>query len=432
MSVKFFQMTCVAAVALALSPLASAAEKKDGAAVGTVPKVSDDGHHAGPDTAGTLGDGPWQFNTLDYKIKVTKMAGGLQRPYSIAFLPDGGVLVTERVGRLVLFRNGGKDKKVISGVPEVLNRDFVGLMDVVLHPKFKENHYIYLTYAKPSLDGGGLCAVGRGKYEGGDALVKFEELYVGGPEIPSTQLQNGKVRLTFTPDGKMMFLSCSVPDDDRLQAQNPKSVFGKILRLRDDGAIPSDNPLIGKTDFGQPYKAEIYSVGHRSTLGMGIHPTTGQLWEVENGPAGGDELNLIVPGGNYGWPIVSQGIEYDGSRFPYVSKEGYVDPVTTWTPAIAPSGMTFYTGDKFPKWKNSIFVGGMIGARIDRINFTAKGVMVNLPGPYAREHLLEDLHQRVRDIRQGPDGFIYVVTDYAKDGALLRIEPAEAAAPAAK
>ncbi len=388
----------------------------------TAPAANREGLGARPQVA--LGDGPWEFQTLDYKIKVTKLADKLQRPYSMAWLPNGDMLVTERVGHLLLFKAGTFAKSEIKGLPELLVRDIVGLMEVTLHPDFKKNQLVYLGYASPSTDGGGNCAVARARYDGTDTLKDLQELFVGGPPIPPADLQNAKVRLVFDRQG-YLFVSCSVPDMDRLQAQNPRSQFGKIWRLYDDGQIPADNPLVGKSEFGLTYKPEIYSLGHRSTLGMAIHPITGQVWEAENGPAGGDELNVIIPGGNYGWPIVSPGREYDGSRF-LLHKDGYEDPVYEWSPSLAPSGMTFYTGDKFPKWKNSVLVGGMAGTRIDRVILNEKGEPV---GTTMVESLVRDLKQRIRDVRQGPDGFIYFITEYARDGAILRIEPAPEQTP---
>ena len=377
-----------------------------------------------------LGDGPWEYDTVDYRIKVVKVTGSLNHPWGLALLPNSDILVTERPGRLRIVRKGVLDPRPVDGVPEVLARDFDGLMDIALHPNFVENRLVYFTYSKPSRDLGGQVALARGRFDGGYALTDVEDLFIGQPPTPRRQLQSALSRLIFGPDG-MIYMTAGNPNHDRLKAQDPTSHRGKVLRLRDDGTAPDDNPFVGKTAYGVAYQPEIYSVGHRSPMGLAFHPQTGELWEVENGPQGGDEVNIILPGRNYGWPVTSLGREYDGRRFPLVA-EGMEQPFIFWVPAIAPSGMTFYTGDKFPKWRGNLFVGALRGEHMQRITFNERGLSVAIGGTRnGRERLLYDLSQRVREVKQGPDGYLYVLTDYARGGALLRIEPAPDADPTA-
>ncbi len=384
------------------------------------------------DAAGSsLGAGPWEYDTMDYRIKVTKMVAGIDRPWGMVFLPNGDILATEKAGRLRLIHNGVLDPKPITGLPKVLFRDVDGLMDLALHPKFKDNHYVYFTYAKPDNTNAGTPALARGKYEGGYELKDVEDLFIAYPHTPRRQIQSSTSRMVFGRDG-MIYMTTGNPNMDRLKAQDPTSHRGKIVRLKDDGTAPADNPFVNATLYGVAYQPEIYTLGHRNPNGITVHPETGEIWEVENGPQGGDELNLIQAGKNYGWPVISMGREYDGRAMPFVH-EGMETPFLFWTPTIATSTVMFYSGDKFPKWKGNAFIGALRSQHIERIKFNAKGLPISTDSRYSREHMLDDLEQRIRHIVQGPDGNLYILTDYAKNGAILKIEnlgPSKTSAPA--
>jgi glucose/arabinose dehydrogenase len=361
-----------------------------------------------------LGDGPFDYETGEgQNIRVVVVTKSLSYPYSMTWLPDGTMLIAQRNGELRTIKNGKLDPKPVSGGPKAYFAGESGLpgavhgyMDVVLHPQFAQNQLIYLSYTKPLGDKHNVVAVARAKWTG-SGLTDVKDVWIG--DDPT----QGATAIVFGRDG-MLYIATSGGD-----AQEKDSYAGKVLRIRDDGSVPSDNPFVGQAG----YKPEIYSLGHRSSLGLAVHPVTGEIWQSENGPNGGDELNIIKPGKNYGWPIVSLGRTYPG---PWQDKmpthEGYEPPVVYWTPAIAVSGFTFYTGDKLPKWKGDVFVGGLrFGeipgtGRLDRILFNEK--MEEL----RRESLLVDLHQRIRDVKQGPDGLLYVLTD-EDQGAVLRIEP---------
>lgn len=372
-----------------------------------------------PPTQKGLGAGPWMFDTIAHRIRVVRLAT-LVRPWGLAFLPDGSMLVTERPGRLRVLRNGALDPTPIAGMPKVLQSGFDGLLDVAIHPKFAENRLVYLTYSKPNADGSVQTALFRGRLEGA-ALVDGKDLFIANTPIPKVNQQSVTSRIVFGRDGTL-FMTVGSPNQDRLKAQDPSSHRGKILRLKDDGTAPADNPFIGKAVFGIPFQPEIYSLGHRNAMGLAINPETGELWENENGPSGGDEINIILPGRNYGWPYVSLGREYDGTPMA-MAQEGMEQPIFHWSPNPSVTGLTFYTGERFPKWKHSVLVGGLVGTRVDRVAFNAKWQPVGVQGALGGEMLLRELGQRIRDIRQGPDGLLYVLTD-ENDGAVLRIEPA--------
>jgi glucose/arabinose dehydrogenase len=316
------------------------------------------------------------------------------------------MLVTEKVGRLRVVRNGTLDPQPISGVPEVLAMGQGGLLEVMPHPQFAENRFVYLTYSKTG-ERGNTTALARGRLEG-NALVDVRDIFVAdawsqGPIHFGSKLAFGRDGTLYMTVGER---------NDRTRAQETTHHAGKVLRLRDDGSVPMDNPFVGKAGV----RPEIYSYGHRNLQGLAFHPETGVLWETEHGPQGGDELNIIQAGKNYGWPVVTFGREYSGDLItnqPW--REGMEQPVTIWVPSIGLSGMVFYNGERFPAWKGNLFVGGLAGQVLQRVVF-APG------GPIGRESLLADLKQRVRDVRQGPDGLLYVVTD-ANPGAVLRIEP---------
>jgi aldose sugar dehydrogenase len=352
---------------------------------------------------------PMEYPTAEgMRIRVTVVTRGIEHPWSIAFLPGDVWLVTQTHGGLRVVRGGVLDPLPVEGVPEVKPARRSGLLEVALHPQFAENHWVYLTYHKPLPNDKGALALARGRWDG-KALRDTRDLFVTLPDSGTIS------RLVFGPDGKL-YMSTAGGD-----AQDPSTHAGKILRLNDDGSVPKDNPFVGRAGF----RPEIFTLGHRSPLGLAVHPGTGQIWESEDGPNGGDEINILVPGGNYGWPLVSLGRTYQGpwhsAKF---QRDGFIDPVVYWTPSIAVSGLAFYTGDRLPKWKGDLFVGGLrtgeiIGTgQIQRILFNEK--MEEL----RREALLTTWGHRMRDIRQGLDGLLYVLVD-DDDGAILRIEPAE-------
>jgi aldose sugar dehydrogenase len=363
-----------------------------------------------------LPDHPVEYDTAEgQRIRVVAVTKALEFPFGLAFLPDGTMLVTERAGRLRIIRKGVLDPKPVvggpisyfagaSGLPGAVH----GYMDVALHPRFAENHFIYISYTKPLDDKKRVAAVARARWEG-DSLKDVKDIFV-------TE-GSGPTRIAFGRDG-MLFMTVSGTDKD---AQNPGMHGGKVLRVKDDGSIPSDNPFAGHAGA----KPEVYTIGHRNSLGLALHPGTGEMWQNENGPNGGDEINILKPGANYGWPIVSYGRTYQG---PWQSDrprhDGFEPPVVYWMPAIAVSGMTFYTGDRFPKWKGDVFVGSLRTGEIPGTGHVERILFNEKMEELRRESLLTDLRQRIRDIRQGPDGLLYVLTD-EKQGAVLRIEPVQ-------
>ncbi len=361
-----------------------------------------------------LGAGPWVFDTAEqHKVRVSVVTTGLSHPWALAFLPDGDMLVTERPGRLRIVRRGVLDPQAISGVPQVRTDGNGDLMDVALHPRFADNRFVYLTYTKPVGNGMGAPALARGRLEAG-ALADVRDLLVTDAFEGNSGL-NGRV--VFGRDGKVYM---STGGNVGNVSQDPTSLRGKILRLNDDGSVPSDNPFVGHAG----HRPEIYTFGHRNTLGLIVHPETGVLWNHENGPNGGDEINIILRGRNYGWPVVSFGRNYPGSRITeHPTREGMESPLVVWLPAIAVAGLAVYTGDQFPAWRGNAFVGslregGIAGTgHLQRIVFNARTEELR------RESMLTELRQRIREVREGPDGFLYLLTD-EDDGALLRIEPA--------
>lgn len=358
---------------------------------------------------------PMEFDTAEgQRIRVSAVTDGLEYPFSLAFLPDGGMLVTERAGRLRLIRNGVLDPQPVAGTPASFWTGESGMpgavhgyMDVVLHPRFAENKWIYLVYTKPLDERRRVAALARGRWDG-KKIAEMRDIFV-------TDLSGAASRLAFGADGTL-YMSLTGEDP-----QNPNTLGGKVLRLRDDGTVPPDNPLAGKPGS----RPEVYTLGHRGVLGLALHAVSGQMWENENGPNGGDEINVLKAGANYGWPIVSYGRTYQG---PWQSErprhEGYEPPVVYWMPAIAPSGMAFYTGDRLAKWKGDVFVGSLRTGEIPGTGHLERILFNEKMQELRRESLLTELHQRIRDVRQGPDGLLYVLTD-EKPGAVLRIEPAK-------
>jgi aldose sugar dehydrogenase len=346
------------------------------------------------------------------RYKAVPVATGLVHPWSIAWLPNGDMLVTERPGRVRLIHDGVLDPTPISGVPPVHAVRLSGLMDVLPHPNFAQNGWVYLTYTKNiSLEGPVVATtLARGKLVG-KALTEVKDLL-----MCDTWMGDGGSgsRLAWGRDG-MLYMTTGASNGNA--AQEPGSLRGKILRLTDEGKAAPGNPFAGKAG----YKAEIYTMGHRNSLGLALNPTTGDFWSNENGPAGGDEVNVLKPGANYGWPEVSFGRTYEGQRIVY-TKEGTVPPVIFWAPSIAPSGMMFYTGDRFPAWKGNLFIGAQLGGTVAGYPHLERITLDANQDETARESMLVDLKQRIRDVRQGPDGLIYVATDEDM-GQILRIEP---------
>jgi aldose sugar dehydrogenase len=345
------------------------------------------------------------------RIRVVTVASGLVRPWHIAFLPDGhSILVTEAIGRLRIIRDGVLDSKPITGWPvEALKAQ--GLNSVLVHPQFAQNHFVYLSYPKADEQKRTTLALARGRLEG-TTLTDVRDLFVADAWEAGGAIAG---RSQFGPDG-MVYMAIGdrdvkvVSDDSsaRMRAQDLNSHIGKVLRLRDDGSVPPDNPFVGRTGA----KPEIYTYGHRNVYGLAWHPGTGALYACEIGPLGGDELNLLLPGRNYGWPVVSLGKIYTGHNASEQSwyRPGMEMPVMFWMPAISPSGLAFYTGDKIPAWKGHLFVGALSGQQLQRIAFDQP--LQN----ERRESLLTQFDVRVRDVRMGPDGYLYVATEKATDG----------------
>jgi len=364
-----------------------------------------------------LGEGPWIYDTYedDTRIRVSLVARGLSHPWSLAFLPNGDMLVTERAGRLRLVRQGRLLDEPVADMPEVSRAPLAGLMDLALHPRFEDNGFVYFTYSKP-LDSDVAIALGRGRWTG-ERLVEIEDVFVADS---FGSRRGGASRILFANDGTLFMTVGGAGEVGDTRAQDLGTHVGKLLRLTDDGGVPADNPFVGRDDA----RPEIYSIGHRNQLGLALNPSTGELWASEQGPQGGDEVNVIEPGGNYGWPSVTFGRNYDGTKASsQTSSSEVLEPELFWVPSIALSGMTFYTGDAFPAWRGNLFVGGMVEGRIPQSGQIQR-VVFNENGEIRREALLRDLRQRIRDVREGPDGYLFLLTDQA-DGALLKVEPAD-------
>jgi glucose/arabinose dehydrogenase len=348
-------------------------------------------------------------------LQLEVIARGLQQPWSIAFLPDGALLVTERPGRLRIIRDGVLDPNPVAGVPAVKSGGLQGLMDVVLHPEFARNGFIYLSYHRPTADDEGETVLARARWSG-SALVELENIFESGT------INTEGSRIGFGADG-MLYMTISAPGtgDDVIRSQQPDDYAGKTIRLHDDGRIPDDNPFVGRSGW----LPAIYTLGHRNGHSMTLNPWTGELWVTEQGPNGGDEINVLEAGANYGWPYVSHGRTYAG---PIVSDRSYLEgtkqPNLFWVPSIAVTGMSFYSGKVFSGWERNAFVGGLRygetprTGQLQRIQFNENWEEIR------REPMLLDLGQRIRDVREGPDGLLYVLTAENR-GAVLRISPRE-------
>jgi aldose sugar dehydrogenase len=354
--------------------------------------------------------------SIEANISVETVASGLDHPWGFAFLPDGRILVTERGGRLLVVERDGR-LSPLSGVPQVAAQGQGGLLDVAVDPQFNDNRLVYLSFAEPGEsvtepgeDPVSGTAVARGRL-GSTGLENVEVIYRQQPKVASGGHFGS--RLVFARDGKLFVTQGDRQRSSfRRQAQDLSSGIGKIVRINSDGSIPRDNPFVGRSGA----RPEIWSYGHRNVQAAAVHPETGQLWTVEHGARGGDELNRPEAGKNYGWPTITYGMDYSGSTIGEgTQKPGMEQPVYYWDPVIAPSGMVFYTGDTYPGWKGSAFVGSMAPGALVRLTIENDRVT-------REERYLGNLRARVRDVQQGPDGLLYLITD-ANDGQLLRVVP---------
>ena len=341
----------------------------------------------------------------EHRFRIDTVASGLEFPWGITFLPNGDVLVTERPGRVRLVRDGALRAAPIDGGPQVRARGQGGLLDIAAHPRFAENRFVYLTYSKPGTRGG-TTALARARFEN-DRLVGLEDLFVA--DAWSNAGQHFGSRIVFDSAGYVFF---GVGDrGDRDRAQNRLDHAGTVIRLHDDGRVPTDNPFVGRRDA----RPEIWSYGHRNPQGMTLHPVTGELWENEHGARGGDEINLVRPGRNYGWPLITHGINYNGERIsPDTARAGLEQPQLHWTPSIAVSGMAIYLGDRFAGWRGNVLNGSLAGRQLRRVVFDGHR-------PTHQETLLQG-RMPIRQVKVGPDGDIYLLS-HLREGAVLRLSP---------
>ena len=345
-----------------------------------------------------------------HSFRIVPLLAGLENPWSIAFLPDGRMLVTERAGRLRLVSQDFKlDPKPIEGMPEVIANGQGGLFDVVLHPQHAQNGWIYWAYNAPGTGGWG-TALARGKLQG-HRMTEVQVLFSMQPKTRSAHHFGG--RIVFDATGMVYLTLGDRGDKDRAQKLNDHA--GSVIRLHDDGRVPNDNPFVQRAGA----LPEKWTLGHRNMQGAAIHPKSGELWTHEHGPQGGDEVNVIRPGLNYGWPVVTYGVNYGlGTKIGEgQSKPGMVQPLQVWVPSIAPSGMAFVSGSQFPQWQGSMLVGALRGQMLVRLTLEGDKVL-------SEERLFQGRPGRIRDVRMGPDGLVYLLTDDPQ-GALLRLEPAK-------
>lgn len=348
---------------------------------------------------------PDQHDSEEHSFRVTTVANGLEHPWAVAFLPDGRMLITERPGRLLVLDPESGERTSVDGVPEVSNINQGGLLDVVLHPDYADNGWIYFSYAAGG-DGGHATHVSRARLQD-ETLVEREDLFVATPFMGGGRHFGS--RLAFD-EARHLYITTG-DRGEREHAQRLDGHLGKVVRLTDDGQIPGDNPFLD-----QDAQPGLYTSGHRNAQGLARHPETGAMWLHEHGPRGGDEINILQGGRNYGWPETTFGREYSGPRIgPEPPVEGFEPPIHHWTPSIAPSGMAFYTGDAFAKWQGNLFVGALAHRHLARVVLDGDNVV-------HEERLLENRNQRIRDVRVGPGGNLYVLVDDA-DAPLLRIEP---------
>jgi aldose sugar dehydrogenase len=351
---------------------------------------------------------PAVFETSQQKIRVSVVARGLDRPWSLLILPDGDMLVSLRnSGEVRAIRKGVLDPKPVAGLP-AMSRMF----DLVMHPKFAENKWIYFGYAKPLGDGKTAMVMARGSYDG-SSFSDVRDLYVS-PPTPA-----GGSRMAFAPDGTIYMTISGAAGGPAPRSLD--AVAGKVIRLRDDGTVPPDNPFVGKAGA----RPEIYSLGHRDQFGIAPHPVTGQMFHVELGPYGGDKVNILKPGADYGWPDYGYGRNNDSSPMGNAANTPGIEPaLLVWLPGITPSGLLFYTGDKFPAWKGNMMVCSTVRGRVNGATGIERVVFNDKMWETRRETFLTELKQRMRDIRQGPDGLIYLLTEEV-DGAVFKVEPAQ-------
>ena len=400
-------------IALAASTLAFASASSTLPAQG-VDQRPPNGKDQVPALAGQT-DAPEKKSNVAFDV--VTVAEGFENPWAVAFLPNGKVLVSERPGRLRVVSPDGKLSEPVAGLPPVDARGQGGLLDVALDPNFASNGLIYWTYAEPAGDGTNNTAAARGKFVDGAAprVDDVKVIYQQRPSLASRQHYGS--RLVFSRDG-LLFITQGERSitEGRMQAQRLDGLLGKIVRIHPDGAIPRDNPFVGR----EGARPEIWSLGHRNIQGATLHPNTGELWEVEHGTRGGDEINIARKGKDYGWPTIAYGIEYAGGPIleGQTAKAGLEQPIYYWDPVIGPSGMAFYTGNLFPAWKGNLFIGGHATNDLVRLELNGEKIV-------GEERLLTDLQpkrERIRDVRQGPDGAIYVLTD-SQQGRLLKLTP---------
>jgi aldose sugar dehydrogenase len=356
-----------------------------------------------------------QVATQEHRVRVVTVATGLEYPWSLAFLPDGRLLVTERPGRLrVLTKDGRLDPKPVEGLPRIDPQGQGGLMDVVPHPDFARNGWVYWTYAQRGEGNRNGTELARGKLAGGPGTYRMEQVQVLFRMQPKTSAgRHFGSRLVFDRDGALYMTLGDRGEQD--QAQDLADHRGKILRLSEDGKPAPRNPFLDRSNA----RPEIFSYGHRNVQGAALHPGTGALWVAEHGPQGGDELNLVRAGVNYGWPVITYGVNYGiGTKIGEgTAKPGMAQPQKHWIPSPALSGMAFYQGDKFPRWRGDLLIGALRGQALIRVRLDGERVV-------ADEFLLNGTLPRIRDVRVGPDGYVYLLGDQS-DGSVLRLEPAD-------
>ena len=353
---------------------------------------------------------PAVFETYQHKVRVSVVARGLDRPWSLLMLPDGDMLVSMRyTNQIRAIRKGVLDPAPLAGLPEMRR-----MFDIVLHPKFAENRFLYFGYAKPVDQARTAMVLARARYEG-TSLANVQELYVSDPTLA------GGSRIAFAPDGTVyMTISGAGGRQPGLDPRKLDTAYGKVIRLRDDGTVPPDNPFVGKPGA----RPEIFSFGHRDHFGIAPHPVTGQMFHVELGPYGGDKVNILKAGGDYGWPDHGWGRNNDSSPMGDPTIPGIERPLLVWIPGITPSGLLFYTGDKFPAWTGNLMVGIVVRGRVNGATGVERVVFNEKMWETRRETFLSELKQRIRDVRQGADGFIYLLTEEV-DGTVLKVEPAD-------
>ena len=354
-----------------------------------------------------LPDLPAAFPTFDHHVRVSVVARGIDRPWSLLILPNGDMLVSQRYSNEIrAIRGGALDPAPVAGLPEMQR-----LFDIVMHPDFERNRLVYFDFARQVGEEIHMV-LARARYEGG-SLASVEELYESGPAIA------GGSRMAFAPDGTLyVTVSGAAGRRNGLDPRTLDTVYGKVLRLNDDGTVPPDNPFVGRAGA----LPEIYSYGHRDHFGLAPHPVTGDMWHVELGPYGGDKVNVLRAGADYGWPDYGYGRNNDSSPMGNPSTPGIEPALLVWLPGITPSGLLFYTGERFPAWRGNLMVGSVIRGRVNGATGVERVVFDERLWETRRETILPELRQRIRDVRQGPDGLIYLLTEEV-DGAVLRLEP---------